>query len=111
VSEWSCREAAGGIPESAREPILIYPAGRVCTPADPNITPGRESSGYGLRGGQEMQGRHTTYRLSKAAAQRDRARAEPRARRRLRTVSSIHTSKCPVSSAHAFLLCAGPGHV
>ena len=70
--EWSCREAAGGIPESAREPSLIYPAGRVCTPADPSIPPGRESSGYDPRGEQEMQGRHTTYRLSKAAAQRDR---------------------------------------
>ena len=31
VSEWSCREAEqGGIPESARELSLIYPAGRVC---------------------------------------------------------------------------------
>jgi hypothetical protein len=29
VSEWSCREAAGGSPESAREPSPVYPAGRV----------------------------------------------------------------------------------
>ena len=35
--EWSCREAAGGIPESAREPSPVYPAARVGTPADPNI--------------------------------------------------------------------------
>jgi hypothetical protein len=42
--EWSCREAAGGIPESAREPSPVYPAARVGTPADPNIPPGRESS-------------------------------------------------------------------
>jgi hypothetical protein len=42
MSEWSCREAAGGIPESAREPSLIYPAGRASTPADPNIPPGRD---------------------------------------------------------------------
>jgi hypothetical protein len=39
-----CREAAGSIPESAREPSPVYPAGRVGTPADPNIPPGRESS-------------------------------------------------------------------
>jgi hypothetical protein len=43
ASEWSYREAAGGIPESAREPSPVYPAGRVGTPADPNIAPGRES--------------------------------------------------------------------
>jgi hypothetical protein len=29
VSEWNCREAAGGILESAREPSPVYPAGRV----------------------------------------------------------------------------------
>jgi hypothetical protein len=40
VSEWRCREAAGGIPESAREPSPVYPAGRVGTPADPNIPGG-----------------------------------------------------------------------
>jgi hypothetical protein len=40
VSEWSCRKAAGGIPEAAREPSPVYPAGRVGTPADPNIPPG-----------------------------------------------------------------------
>jgi hypothetical protein len=45
VSEWSGREAAGGIPESAREPSPVYSAGRV----DPNpltrtSPPGRESS-------------------------------------------------------------------
>jgi hypothetical protein len=45
VSEWSCREAAGGIPESAREPSPVYPAGRVGTPADPNIPPGRSRVG------------------------------------------------------------------
>jgi hypothetical protein len=28
-SEWSCCEAAGGIPESAREPSPVYPAARV----------------------------------------------------------------------------------
>jgi hypothetical protein len=42
VSEWSCREAAGGIPESVREPSPVDPAGRVGTPADPNIPRGRE---------------------------------------------------------------------
>jgi hypothetical protein len=40
VSEWSCREAAGGVPESAREPSPVYPAGRVGTSADPNVPPG-----------------------------------------------------------------------
>jgi hypothetical protein len=30
----------GGIPESAREPSPVYPAGRVGTPADPNIPRG-----------------------------------------------------------------------
>jgi hypothetical protein len=44
VSEWSSRDAAGGIPESARELSPVYPAGLVDTPADPNIPPGRESS-------------------------------------------------------------------
>jgi hypothetical protein len=44
MSELSCREAAGGIPESAREPSPVHPAARVGTPADPNIPPGRESS-------------------------------------------------------------------
>jgi hypothetical protein len=29
--EWSGREAAGGVPESAREPSPVYPAGRVGT--------------------------------------------------------------------------------
>jgi hypothetical protein len=29
ASEWSYREAAGGIPEFAREPSPVYPAGRV----------------------------------------------------------------------------------
>jgi hypothetical protein len=29
VSEWSHRKAAGGIPEAAREPSPVYPAGRV----------------------------------------------------------------------------------
>jgi hypothetical protein len=29
-------EAAGGVPEAAREPSPVYPAGRVGTPADPN---------------------------------------------------------------------------
>jgi hypothetical protein len=33
---WSYRKAAGGIPESAREPSPVYPAGRVGTPADSN---------------------------------------------------------------------------
>jgi hypothetical protein len=42
--EWSYREAAGGIPESAREPSPVYPAGRVGTPADPNAPPGVELS-------------------------------------------------------------------
>jgi hypothetical protein len=30
------------VPESVREPSPVYPAGRVGTPADPNIPPGRE---------------------------------------------------------------------
>jgi hypothetical protein len=76
VSEWSCREAAGGIPEAAREPSLIYPAGRVSTPADPNIPPGsreRESSWYGLRGGHKVQGQsHDLKTLSGAGGARTR---------------------------------------
>ena len=48
MSEWSYREAAGGIPESAREPSPVYPAGRVGTPADPNIPQG---GGPSLTGG------------------------------------------------------------
>ena len=36
MSEWSCRKAAGGIPESAREPSPVYPSGCVGTFADPN---------------------------------------------------------------------------
>jgi hypothetical protein len=31
------REAAGGIPESAREAFPVYPAGCLGTPADPNV--------------------------------------------------------------------------
>jgi hypothetical protein len=38
VREWSYREAAGGIPEPAREPSPVYPAGRVGTSADPSET-------------------------------------------------------------------------
>jgi hypothetical protein len=53
VSEWSYREAAGGIPESAREPSPVYPAGSVGTPADPNTdTPSGGGGGeFGKVGG------------------------------------------------------------
>jgi hypothetical protein len=37
LSEWSCREAAGGVNESVCEPSPVHPAGRVSTPADPKV--------------------------------------------------------------------------
>jgi hypothetical protein len=73
VSEWSCREGAGGIPESAREPFLIYPAGRVNTRPLTRTSPWEgvelvwsEGRAKGARSSHDLK------TLSGAAVQRDR---------------------------------------
>ena len=44
MSGRSYRKAAGGVPESAREPVSGMPSW-ACGPADPNIPPGEGGAG------------------------------------------------------------------
>jgi hypothetical protein len=54
-------------------PSPVYPAGRVGTPADPNIPPGRESS-WGQRGSCELS--HTVMCLVRIRRVRGLARGD-----------------------------------
>ena len=79
MSEWSCREAAGGIPESAREPVSgISQLGVLARPADPSNPP-KEAQEEGA--GRKKRGRASsiTEPASRKSlkAQQEEAGAQP----------------------------------